>query len=105
MCPLQIINDIEALSSIHGVKAHFIHHPFNVYFLVILLSDWPYNRNPSTKIFKNEELEGHCSSELDIFNTFATFAGVMGVKIRRNAKSISIFLTCVKLDFLTVQQM
>ena len=28
---LQIINDIEPLSStLHGVNAHFIHHPFNV---------------------------------------------------------------------------
>ena len=31
ICPLQIINDIEPLSStLHGVNACFIHHPFNV---------------------------------------------------------------------------
>ena len=31
MCPLQIINDIEPLSStLHGVNACFIHHPSNV---------------------------------------------------------------------------
>ena len=31
MCPLQITNDIESLSlTIHGVNAHFIHHPSNV---------------------------------------------------------------------------
>ena len=31
MCPLQNINDIESLSlTIHGVNAHFIHHPSNV---------------------------------------------------------------------------
>ena len=31
MCPLQIINDIEALSlTIHGVNACFIHHPSHV---------------------------------------------------------------------------
>ena len=31
MCPLQIINDIEPLSlTLHGVNAHFIHHPSNV---------------------------------------------------------------------------
>ena len=31
ICPLQIINDTEALSStLHGVNAHFIHHPSNV---------------------------------------------------------------------------
>ena len=31
MCPLQIINDIEALSlTLHGVNTHFIHHPSNV---------------------------------------------------------------------------
>ena len=31
MCPLQIINDSEPLSSIlHGVNARFIHHPSNV---------------------------------------------------------------------------
>ena len=31
MCPLQIINDIEPLSStIHGLIGHFIHHPSNV---------------------------------------------------------------------------
>ena len=31
MCPLQIINDIEPLSlTLHGINAHFIHHPSNV---------------------------------------------------------------------------
>ena len=31
ICPLQIINDIEPLSlTLHGVNAHFIHHPSNV---------------------------------------------------------------------------
>ena len=31
MCPLQIINDIEHLSStLHGVNGTFIHHPSNV---------------------------------------------------------------------------
>ena len=31
MCPLQIINDIEAQSlTLHGVNAHFIHHSSNV---------------------------------------------------------------------------
>ena len=31
MCPLQIINDIEPLSStIHGLIGRFIHHPSNV---------------------------------------------------------------------------
>ena len=31
ICPLQIINDIEPLSStLHGVNASFIHHPSNV---------------------------------------------------------------------------
>ena len=31
MCPLQIINDIEALSlTIHGVNTCFIHHPSHV---------------------------------------------------------------------------
>ena len=31
MCPLQIINDIDPLSlTLHGVNAHFIHHPSNV---------------------------------------------------------------------------
>ena len=31
MCPLQIINDIESLSStIHGLIGRFIHHPSNV---------------------------------------------------------------------------
>ena len=31
MCPLQIINDIEPVSlTLHGVNAHFIHHPSNV---------------------------------------------------------------------------
>ena len=31
MCPLQIINDSEPLSlTLHGVNAHFIHHPSNV---------------------------------------------------------------------------
>ena len=31
MCPLQIINDIEPLSStLHSVNACFIHHPSNV---------------------------------------------------------------------------
>ena len=31
MCPLQIINDIEYLSStLHGVNQIFIHHPSNV---------------------------------------------------------------------------
>ena len=31
MCPLQIINDSEPLSStLHGVNASFIHHPSNV---------------------------------------------------------------------------
>ena len=31
MCPLQIINYIEPLSStLHGVNAHFSHHPSNV---------------------------------------------------------------------------
>ena len=31
MCPLQIINDIEAVSStLHGLIGRFIHHPSNV---------------------------------------------------------------------------
>ena len=31
MCPLQITNDIESLSStIHGLIGRFIHHPSNV---------------------------------------------------------------------------
>ena len=31
MCPLQIINDSQPLSlTLHGVNAHFIHHPSNV---------------------------------------------------------------------------
>ena len=31
MCPLQIINDIEPLSStVHGLIGRFIHHPSNV---------------------------------------------------------------------------
>ena len=31
MCPLQIINDIEPLSStLHGLIGRFIHHPSNV---------------------------------------------------------------------------
>ena len=31
MCPLQIINDIEPLSStLYGANAHFIHHPSNL---------------------------------------------------------------------------
>ena len=31
MCPLQMINDIESLSStLHGVNTCFIHHPSNV---------------------------------------------------------------------------
>ena len=31
MCPLQIINDVEPLSStLHGVNVCFIHHPSNV---------------------------------------------------------------------------
>ena len=31
ICPLQVINDIEPLSSIlHGINTHFIHHPSNV---------------------------------------------------------------------------
>ena len=31
ICPLQIINDIEPLSlTLHGLNAHFIHHPSNV---------------------------------------------------------------------------
>ena len=31
MCPLQIINDIEHLTStLHGLNGRFIHHPSNV---------------------------------------------------------------------------
>ena len=45
MYPLQIINDIEPLSlTIHGVNAHFIHHPSNVENYSIghkLETNWP----------------------------------------------------------------
>ena len=44
MCPLQITNDIEPLSStIHGLIGHFIHHPSNVKITRAAISRKPIN--------------------------------------------------------------
>ena len=86
ICPLQIINDIEALSStLHGVKAHFIHHLFNV-------------ENYSIS-HKSETAQPKKKKKRFIRVTyFYTFLPILGskFKIQMAENLCSTFLTCVK---------
>ena len=71
MCPLQIINDTEPLSStLHGVNACFIHHPSNVKNYSIghkSETDWP---KPKKKvILDNLFLHLSANFEVKIQNT------------------------------------
>ena len=52
MCPLQITNDIEPLSStIHGLIGHFIHHPSNVKITRVAISQKPIDQIKIKKPF------------------------------------------------------
>ena len=87
MCPLQIINEIEALSlTLHGVKACFIHHPSNV-------ENYSIGHKSETaqpkKIFKK-------FMQVRYFYTFLPILGSK-FKIQMAENLCSIFLTCVKL--------
>ena len=63
MCPLQIINDIEYLSStFHGINKSFIHHPSNV-------ENYSNNHKLETGQPKNE---GSCPA-LHIFTPLCQF--------------------------------
>ena len=66
MCPLQIINDIKPLSlTLHGVNAHFIHHPSNVKNYLIG------HKSETTQSKKRKK----SSLELHIFTPFCKFLG------------------------------
>ena len=50
MCPLQIITDIEPLSStLHGFIGHFIHHPSNVKITQAAITQKPINQIKNKK--------------------------------------------------------
>ena len=86
MCPLPIMNDIEPLSlTLHGVNAHFIHHPSNLENYSIshkLETDRPKQKN------RNCVLE----------NTFLHLYTCFGVKIQNTiAENLCVtFWTSVK---------
>ena len=66
MCPLQIINDIEPLSlTLHGVNAHFIHHPSNA-------KNYSIGHKSETAQPKKKK---RSASELHIFTPFCKFLG------------------------------
>ena len=87
MCPLQIINDSEPLSStLHGINTCFIHHPSNVKNYSIghkLETDRPKQK-------KNRVLE----------NIFLHLYTCFGVKIQNTngRKSLCNFLDICKID-------
>ena len=61
MCPLQIINDIEPLSStIHGLIGRFIHHPSNVKITRAAIS-----RKPIDQIKKKKNIFNYIFLHLD----------------------------------------
>ena len=67
ICPLQIINDIESLSStLHGVNTCFIHHPSNV-------ENNSIGHKSETSELKKQKK--NVSSELHIFTPFCQFWG------------------------------
>ena len=87
ICPLQIINDIEPLSStLHGVNARFIHHPSYVENYSIghkSETDWPKQKKK-------------CILENIFLHLYACF----GVKIQNTngRKSSCKFLDICKID-------
>ena len=73
ICPLQIINDIEALSlTLHGVNACFVHSPSNVKNYSISHkseTDWP--KPKKINVLENIFLELYTSFGVKIQNTSA----------------------------------
>ena len=85
ICPLQIINDIEPLSStLHGVNACFIHHPFNI-------ENYSIGHKSETAQPKKKKI----FIRVTYFYTFLPILGLK-FKIQMAENLCSIFLTCVK---------
>ena len=71
ICPLQIIHDIEALSStLHGVNTHFIHHPSNVKnYSISHKSEIKWPKQKKIIVLKNIFLQLYTSFGVKIQNT------------------------------------